>query len=168
MSFAGFHSSLIRSDHIRQLLAAPPLVACVLLVHTDVAVLAAAGQALAQETGWPRLHAAAVLCPALADLPPARRGDAALPALEGAVAGIAPVRTPLLLEGIDLLAEPSLALDPLAVLRQLSRRRALAVLWPGSVSGAVLCYGAPDHNHYRRWPDPGLCAGCIIPLQPTV
>jgi hypothetical protein len=155
-----------QTDHIRQLLAAPLRLACVLLVHSDVAVLAAAGAMLAAETAWPRLNLTAALCPALLDLPPDLRGDAVLPALAEA-AEAAPPHTPLLLDGIDLLAEPSLALDPLAVLRQLSRRRPLAVLWPGSLSGSVLCYAVPEHNHYRRWPDPGLCAGCIVRLPST-
>lgn len=62
---------------------------------------------------------------------------------------------------IDLLFEPSLALDPLHLLRTCSRQRPLIILWPGSFRERVLTYAQPDHAHYRTWRQPELPDGCI-------
>jgi hypothetical protein len=156
--------AIARNHQIRKLLAAHLRVPCVLLVHPNVTSLAAAGSALARDTGWPQLSVAAVLCPALAALAPPRRGDAVQLTLEAALGAIAPGPTPVVVDAIDLLSEPSLQLDPLAVLRILSRTRPLAALWPGSFVDGSLCYAVPEHSHFRRWSQPGLGDGCIIPL----
>jgi hypothetical protein len=52
---------------------------------------------------------------------------------------------------IDLLFHPSLKLDPLAIFRQISRHKKLAVLWPGTYQRGILCYAQPEHNHYHCW-----------------
>ncbi len=64
------------------------------------------------------------------------------------------VGDPLWLTDISLLFEPSLALDPLALLQRLAERRNLIVLWPGTWDGHTLTYAVPEHAHYRTWSDP--------------
>jgi len=68
---------------------------------------------------------------------------------------------------IDILFEPTLALDPLHLLRETSRLRPLIVLWPGAFVKGVLAYASADpaHAHYRTWGRPELCPDCIIPLE---
>ena len=57
---------------------------------------------------------------------------------------------------IDLLFEPTLELDPLGLLRDVSRVTRLVVAWPGSYADDVLAYAVPDHSHYRTWRKPGV------------
>ena len=60
---------------------------------------------------------------------------------------------PVLCTDISLLFEPSLRLDPLVLLRRISRYTALIVHWPGEFRNGVLSYAVPEHNHYRHWKD---------------
>lgn len=55
---------------------------------------------------------------------------------------------------ISLLFEPSLALDPLALLQRLSEHRRLVVYWPGTWDGHTLTYAVPEHSHFRTWHEP--------------
>jgi hypothetical protein len=61
---------------------------------------------------------------------------------------------PVLCTEIDLLFEPSLELDPLPLLVDISRATRLVIAWPGSYVGGVLAYAAPEHAHYRTWRQP--------------
>lgn len=70
---------------------------------------------------------------------------------------------PVLLTQIDLLFDPTFHLDPLALFRQVSRRKPLLVLWPGDYAGETLSYAAPEHSHYRTWHAPA--AGFICRLE---
>ena len=58
---------------------------------------------------------------------------------------------PVVIREIDLLFEPSLKLDPLALFRQASRVTKLVVLWPGDFKSGTLSYAVPEHRHYRTW-----------------
>ena len=51
----------------------------------------------------------------------------------------------------DLLFDPSLEIDPLALFRQASRIIQLIVLWPGEYSANTLSYAIPEHHHFRTW-----------------
>lgn len=55
---------------------------------------------------------------------------------------------------IDLLFEPGLQLDPLALFLKHSRAKSLVVLWPGAYAGGILSYAVPAHGHYRTWRQP--------------
>ena len=55
---------------------------------------------------------------------------------------------------IDLLFEPSLSLDPLALFQSLSRTKRLLVLWPGRIQDGRLSYAVPEHTHYHTWQQP--------------
>lgn len=72
--------------------------------------------------------------------------------LETTLIGKAP--GPVICTDIDLLFEPSLALDPLVIFRQIARHTTLVILWPGSYEDSVLSYATPEHKHYRFWRNP--------------
>ncbi|RDV81701.1 BREX-3 system P-loop-containing protein BrxF [Ammonifex thiophilus] len=58
----------------------------------------------------------------------------------------------VLLDNLSLLFEPSLRLDPLRLLKQLSRRRTLVAAWDGSIKEGRLLYAEPGHPEYRAYP----------------
>lgn len=65
-------------------------------------------------------------------------------------------RGPVLCTDTDLLFEPALGLDPLALLRQASRMTRLVVTWPGTYRDGILTYAVPRHGHYRAWQRPDV------------
>ena len=58
---------------------------------------------------------------------------------------------PILCSQPDLLFDPSIEIDPLALFRQISRINQLIVLWPGEYKQSLLSYAVPEHHHYRSW-----------------
>ena len=58
----------------------------------------------------------------------------------------------LTVDNIELLFEPSLQQEPLALLQELSRNKSLIVAWGGSYDEQrrVLTYAEPGHPEYRR------------------
>jgi hypothetical protein len=58
---------------------------------------------------------------------------------------------PVLCTCPDLLFDPSLEIDPLALFRQAARMNQLIVLWTGEYSTNTLSYAVPEHHHYRTW-----------------
>jgi hypothetical protein len=61
----------------------------------------------------------------------------------------------LVLDGTEILFEPSLGHDPLRLLQGLSRSRPVLALWPGSRQGGVLLYGPTGHPEHRRYESHG-------------
>ena len=59
---------------------------------------------------------------------------------------------PVLLDDIELLFEPSLALDPLRALQQSARRHLVVATWPGAIAGGMLTYATPGHPEHRTYP----------------
>ncbi len=61
--------------------------------------------------------------------------------------------SPILLDRIQVLFEPSLQLDVLRCLKALSKYRTLVINWPGSFNGAALSFsspGKPDYFYYSE------------------
>jgi hypothetical protein len=145
-------------------LAARPYHPCCLLVHPDVRRLQLNGEQIAASYRWPVLSLGTALSAALLPIAANQRSREAHAALVAAVQQHA--LGPVLCADIDLLFEPSLALDPLRLLRDSSRHATLMVLWPGSYTGSVLSYASaePPHAHYRAWTRTDLSAESIIPL----
>jgi hypothetical protein len=56
----------------------------------------------------------------------------------------------LFLDNLGVLFDPSLALKPLKLLRDLSKYYLLIVAWQGILKDGVLSYAAPDHFEYCR------------------
>lgn len=61
---------------------------------------------------------------------------------------------PVLMDNIEVLFDPDLKLDPLAVFQALSRNRTLLVAWPGNIIDGKLCYATREHPEFRQYPDP--------------
>ncbi|MDU2066094.1 MAG: BREX-3 system P-loop-containing protein BrxF [Sporomusaceae bacterium] len=74
----------------------------------------------------------------LIDLVPKARQEQAAGIMDEVLRGFS-VET-FLLDGIELLFKPVLCLEPLAILRQLSRKYSLIVAWPGEYSNGQLIF----------------------------
>jgi hypothetical protein len=146
-------------DHF---LATRPYYPCCLLVHPDVRQLQKAAKQIIIWRHWTDLSIGAELSATLLSVAPQQRARAAHAALFEIVRLLAP--GPLLCTDIDLLFEPSLALDPLRLLRDTSRLATLIVLWPGTASGGTLAYAVPSHTHYRSWSRIDLPTESVISL----
>lgn len=64
----------------------------------------------------------------------------------------------LIVDNIELLFEPSLQQEPLALLQELSRNKSLIVAWGGSYDEQkrLLTYAEPGHPEYRRYERPEI------------
>ena len=62
------------------------------------------------------------------------------------------------LDNIELLFDPTLHQDPLALLKELSRNRSLIVAWAGTYDDKrqVLTYAEPGHPEYRHYERPDV------------
>ena len=125
---------------------------CLLLVHPEVCRLGDAANKLLSVYGWPRLSVGRELSAVLLSEPPARRSRTARQWIEARLGQMAP--GPVLCTEIDLLFEPTLNLNPLGLLRHVSRVTRLVVIWPGSCLDDVLAYAVPGHGHYHTWRKP--------------
>ena len=56
----------------------------------------------------------------------------------------------VLLDNIEILFDTTLKLNPLNVLRKISRDKTIAATWNGMIEDGYLIYAAPDHPEYRR------------------
>ena len=63
---------------------------------------------------------------------------------------------PILFCDIDIIFEPDLEIDPLALFKRISKHKKIIVLWPGNFSNNSLTYATPEHAHFRRWVNPGV------------
>lgn len=135
---------------------------CCLLVSPEIARLQQACDALERRYHWPTLSIGAELSDALLSRAPESRSRAVKPPLISALQQRG--AEPVLCVDIDLLFEPTLALDPLALLRDLSRSVRLIVTWPGSVANGTLAYAVPAHARYRTWTIDNLSPSCVVSL----
>jgi len=56
----------------------------------------------------------------------------------------------VLLDNIEILFDTALKLNPLNMLRKISRDKTVVVSWNGMVEDGYLTYAVPDHPEYRR------------------
>lgn len=125
---------------------------CLLLVHPEVCKLEDAANELLLVYKWPCLSVGRELSTVLLSETPQLRSRAARQWMKTHLREMAP--GPVLCTSIDLLFEPTLRLDPLALMRDVSRVTRLVVTWPGSYVDNVLAYAVPGHSHYRTWRRP--------------
>jgi hypothetical protein len=149
-------------DMVRQVLASRPYFPCLLLVHSNVQTLEQTGALLATQTGWPVLPVGAGMAERLLTVSPQQRGGVAEQVLLDQTKDLRP--GPLVCSELDLLFEPTLGLEPLALLRRCSRQVPLVALWPGTFAEGILAYAVPAHAHFRVWKHSELCERCILPL----
>ena len=64
----------------------------------------------------------------------------------------------VLLDNLELLFDTALRQNPLRLLQDLSRSRAVAAAWNGSIEGNHVRYAVPGHPEYRRYPLDGVLA----------
>lgn len=62
----------------------------------------------------------------------------------------------ILLDNVEILSDVALQQDPLRLLQGLSRSRAVAATWNGSIENDHLIYATPHHPEYRHYPVGGL------------
>jgi hypothetical protein len=60
--------------------------------------------------------------------------------------------SPVLLDKRDILFEPSLQTDPLALFKSLSRNKTIIAFWSGSLKDNKLYYAEPGYPEYRSYP----------------
>ena len=113
----------------------------------------AALRAVAQTTGVPVLNLNLELSRWLLDLT-ARQRVLRLPGLLDEL--MPRGRAPVLLDNTELLFEPALRTDPLALLQGAARNRTLVAAWTGALAGGWLTCAEPGHPEYRRYRQDGL------------
>ena len=70
----------------------------------------------------------------------------------------------LILDNLELLFDRSLELNPLALLKQISRSRRVVAAWPGEIQNGRLTYAEIGHSEYQNYGIDGLT---IFPIQQT-
>ena len=65
---------------------------------------------------------------------------------------IEPLVTPVLVDKLDILFDPYLQTDPLALLKLLSRSKAIIAFWNGSFIDNKLYYAEPGYPEYKSYP----------------
>lgn len=65
---------------------------------------------------------------------------------------VEPLSSPVLFDKLDILFEPSLQTDPLALLKSLSRNKTIIAFWSGSLKDSKLFYAEPGYPEYRSYP----------------
>lgn len=155
-------SFVILTTRLDAILSHPMVYPCVLLVHTDIAALSRVAAQIEEHYGWPRLSVGSRLSQELLPVLPKHRPRSTQRIMQDLVGSFAP--GPILWVDVDLLFEPSLALDPLKLMKDCSRQTPAVVMWPGAYENRALSYAVPEHAHYRTWSQPDLCSQCIIAL----
>ncbi len=59
----------------------------------------------------------------------------------------------LLIDHIEILFDPDLMLEPLGLLKRISRHRILVVAWPGNYRDSSLDYAEQGHREYKKYKD---------------
>lgn len=62
----------------------------------------------------------------------------------------------IVLNNIEMLFEPHLKVDPLRLLKSVSRYRKIIAIWTGDYTDGVLTYAEPSHPEYRRYKNDDL------------
>lgn len=137
---------MISPDNITAFLQQP--FDCLLVVHPDIRVLEKISVEI-QGSGMARLNLSKELSPSLIPVLAKERGRFSQRWLVDVLAAFPD--GPVLCACPDLLFEPSLEIDPLALFRQAARVRPLVVPWPGEYSANTLSYAIPEHHHFRSW-----------------
>ena len=60
--------------------------------------------------------------------------------------------SPVVFDKLDILFDPSLQTDPLALLQSLSRSKTIIAFWSGSLKDNKLFYAEPGYPEYRSYP----------------
>lgn len=113
----------------------------------------------ARQTGYPLYLLSLDLSRKLVEVQPEHRARQVSVVLRAQIAAFH--STVLLVDQIELLFAPILMLDPLRLLREMSRLCSLVVAWPGRCQAGHLTYASPDHPEFRSYDCQGIP---ILPL----
>jgi hypothetical protein len=58
----------------------------------------------------------------------------------------------LLIDNIELLFDVSLKIDPMHLLKGMSRNKTLIISWSGQVDNGAVIYAEPHHPEYKKYP----------------
>ena len=64
--------------------------------------------------------------------------------------------TPLLLDNLELLFEPSLQINPLDLVKRLAHSKRVVAVWPGELRGDRLIYADMSHPEHRDYSQDGV------------
>ena len=121
---------------------------CLILVHPLIHVLEMVSEEI-QGLGYASLNVSKELSTSLMPVSVSERSRFSQKWLTDSLVTFP--HSPVLCIFPDLLFDPSLAIDPLALFRQAARVTQLIILWPGEYSKNKLSYSIPEHHHYRTW-----------------
>lgn len=71
----------------------------------------------------------------------------------------------VLCDNIELLFASELSLDPLRLLKQAARRKAVVAAWDGAYDGSTLSYAAPGHDEYRVYSHIDVQDVVLLPMN---
>lgn len=106
---------------------------------------------LAQSFSVPRLNVNLYLSEQLLQIPVARHPYEASRIVYGWIRNHSSHL--ILLDNLEILFAPYLMLDPLQLLKKMSRNHLLVVAWNGRWEEETLIYAQPDHPEYRLYKD---------------
>lgn len=121
---------------------------CLILVHPQIQALKKVIEE-AQELGFASLNLSKGLSTSLLSVSALARSRFAHQWLMDTLASFQ--RAPVICAYPDLLFDPSLQIDPLALFRHAARFIQIIVMWPGEYSANTLSYAVPEHHHFRTW-----------------
>lgn len=96
---------------------------------------------------WPRVNVGLLLSERLLPLAPQLRKEELVSHLKNTLGE----HRSLILENIQILFLPSLALDIPALMVALARNRILCIVWPGRIEGQRLVYAQPSFPEYSSY-----------------
>lgn len=108
------------------------------------------GRYLAEGLGIRRIDVGEKLAEELLEVPNRRRPLKVAGLLEDLLDDAGGDR--VLLNHIEILFEKSLKVEPLTLLKNVSRRRLVVVKWRGEIEAGNLVYGVPRHPEFRSYP----------------
>lgn len=127
------------------------------LYHRLVLVVAPSGQGktgvvkqAAETRDWPSINVNLELSKRMLDLTARQRALQASIVLRDLVKGAG--GDPVVLDNNEILFDRTLQLDPLRVLKDLSRTKTVVATWNGQIDDSGLTYAEPDHPEYQHYP----------------
>jgi len=150
------------STQLEQFLENRPFHAVFFLAHPHIDQRMKVIEELKYQKGWVTISISNLLAQVLQEIPINKRSRQ-VPQLIASIVH-ANMPDPVICTDIDLLFDPSLRLDPLSILLNISKQTTLIVAWPGSYQEGILTYAVPEHAHYRTWRSSTICDYCVVKL----
>ncbi len=108
------------------------------------------GRYLAERLGIRRINVGEKLAEELLEVPARGRPLKVAGLLEGLLDDAG--GDGVLLDHIEILFEESLRVEPLTLLKNVSRQRLVVVMWSGEIEAGTLVYGVPGHPEHKGYP----------------